>query len=336
MFLSKHKNGYYYIYYFDQFSGTRKSISTKCRHKNDALKYLTKFRANQDEKYRLGIQEITLKSFSLKFLRYSSFVHTAKTSKNFKSTFNCLIKYFGNLTLNNLNTSKIKEYLEYKIKTSSHYSARRDLINISSIMKKALDDRYVRQNPCLGIANIRIPEKQPKFFSQSEYGILIESVEEEWFRNIIEFAFNTGMRQMEIITLRWKDIDFESGHITISNHTTISKSKKIRVIPMNDRVRRILKLLKTNSCTEFVFTFEGTTIKQDHISKKFKKQVRKLNINQALNFHSLRHTFASRLVQKGVSIYHVSKLLGHASVTTTQIYAHLRTDDLRKSVELLE
>ena len=105
---------------------------------------------------------------------------------------------------------------------------------------------------------------------------------------------------------------------------------------MINSIKQILLSIDSETTYPLVFQYDKRAIKQDHISKKFKKHIRRLDINQTLNFHSLRHTFASRLVQKGVSIYHVSKLLGHASVTTTQIYAHLRTDDLRKSVELLE
>ena len=66
-----------------------------------------------------------------------------------------------------------------------------------------------------------------------------------------------------------------------------------------------------------------------------KKDIRAAKLNDKLNFHSLRHTFATRLVQRGVSIYIVSKLLGHADVTTTQIYAHLQTNDLRNVINLL-
>lgn len=64
-----------------------------------------------------------------------------------------------------------------------------------------------------------------------------------------------------------------------------------------------------------------------------KKYVRGAKLNDRLNFHALRHTFATWLVQKGVSIYIVSKLLGHADVKTTQIYAHLQTNDLREVVD---
>ena len=75
---------------------------------------------------------------------------------------------------------------------------------------------------------------------------------------------------------------------------------------------------------------------QDFLSHKFAGYVENAGINLKLNFHSLRHTFASWLVQRGVSIYEVSKLLGHSEIKTTQIYAHLRSENLSNAVELLD
>ena len=91
-----------------------------------------------------------------------------------------------------------------------------------------------------------------------------------------------------------------------------------------------------NAKGELIFTLEGERILQDNLQDKFRKYVVASELNPKLTFHCLRHTFASWLVQKGVSIYEVSKLLGHADIKTTQIYAHLRSDDLRNAVERLE
>jgi len=87
--------------------------------------------------------------------------------------------------------------------------------------------------------------------------------------------------------------------------------------------------------SEFVFSLEGERITQKFISKKFKSYVIKSKINPDLTFHSLRHTFASWLVQRGVSIHKVSKLLGHSDIKVTEIYTHLKPDNLRNAVELL-
>ena len=241
----------------------------------------------------------------------------------------------GNPDLHEITLENIQNYLIFKRKVSV-YTAQKHLAYLRSSFNFALKNKYILCNHFSEIPNYRIPEKKPKFIKSEEYKILLDSIDEKWFRDIIEIAYYTGMRQMEILNLTWDDIDFDSEQIVISNRVVLSKSKRIRILPMSNAVKKILLSIYRCQTNLLVFQYERRAIKPDHISKKFKKQVKRLNINPSINFHSLRHTFASRLVQKGVSIYHVSKLLGHASVTTTQIYAHLRTDDLRASVELLE
>jgi site-specific recombinase XerD len=107
-------------------------------------------------------------------------------------------------------------------------------------------------------------------------------------------------------------------------------------LPLNSKVIKALLQLKQISNTKnLVFSFKKITNRLRFVQNNFRRYIELGKMNSKLNFHSLRHTFASWLVQKGVSIYEVSKLLGHADIKTTQIYAHLRSDDLRDAVELL-
>ena len=140
---------------------------------------------------------------------------------------------------------------------------------------------------------------------------------------------------MELIKLQWDQIDFEKEIVILDNQNHITKGKRVRTIPLNSKALNVLEKRRLNRKGKIVFTLNGNTMRQVYLSQVFGEYVEDAGINIKLNFHSLRHTFASRLVQKGVSIYEVSKLLGHADIKTTQIYAHLRSDDLRNAVELL-
>lgn len=335
MYLSKHKSGYYYVYFNDIFTNRRRSITTKSKLKSDAIKFLSKFEKDVKGKIEQKVEKITLQEFYNKFARYSATRHTYKTSKNYKTTFNLLIEHFGNILITDLSPAKLQNYINYRIRSSSTYSARRDLINLSSAFNKAVEDNYLLDNPCKNIRRIKIPERQPNFFSHQEYEKLLSVIDNKLFKFLVEMALNTGLRQMELLTLEWSQVNFADKIITLNNHNYITKGKKVRSIPLTQRAMGLLSVLEFECKGKHVFSTDEKPLTQDYVSKTFKKYVKKAEVNQQLNFHSLRHTFASWLVQKGVSIYQVSKLLGHADIKTTQIYSHVRAEDLRQSIEVL-
>ncbi|MBK7105812.1 MAG: site-specific integrase [Ignavibacteriae bacterium] len=333
MFLSKRANGYYYIY-FDNELGKRNKVSTKTKFKKEAYEFLTHFSKEHSSKFINGIEKIDLNTFTNEYYKFSLNIHRPKTTESLKWVFKDFQKFLGNPFLHEITLQSIQDYLNFKRKISI-YTVQKHLAYLRSAFNYAHRHKYISKNYFTDIPNFRIPEKQPKFFTKNEYQLLFNSVTELWFRDIIEIAYNTGMRQMEILTLNWNQVDLPNKSITLDNQNYINKSKRVRQVYLSKRACEIInRLYKFKNC-DLLFHNNFKEFKQDHISKKFKKHVRRLEINQSLNFHSLRHSFASRLVQNGVSIYHVSKLLGHADIKTTEIYAHLRAEDLKESVEML-
>ncbi len=334
MFLSKRENGIWYIFYQDV-NGKKKMRSTRSKSKQIADKYLRifeqKFLDTQLQKYI----PITLKEFRWKYLLYSESIHTAKTNKGFKSSFKFILDYFGNVQLSEITSLKIEDYLQYRIRSSSLFAARKDFINLSSAFTKAVRDGYLLTNPFSKIKRLKIPERLPLFYSDQDIEKLLSAVEDEDLKDLIVFDLNTGLRYAELASLEWSQIDLENNLLILSNRNHITKSKRIRTVPLNQVAYSILKSRSEKSKGNIIFTYRGERLNENTFSWLMKKQIKKAGINIKLNFHSLRHTFASRLVQKGVSIYIVSKLLGHADIKTTQIYAHLRTEDLYNSVKLL-
>jgi integrase/recombinase XerD len=118
-----------------------------------------------------------------------------------------------------------------------------------------------------------------------------------------------------------------------------SKSKRERIIPIHSKVKTILQTLhplEKNLQNSFVFyRYQGIKLNENFVSKQFKKSVRTSGLDNAIHFHSLRHSFASALVQRGVSLYAVKELLGHEDIKTTQIYSHLQKENLIQAVNLL-
>ncbi|MHB8339141.1 MAG: tyrosine-type recombinase/integrase [Ignavibacteriaceae bacterium] len=334
MNLSKHKNGNYYIYYFNR-AGKRNSISTKTKIKSEALSFLTSFRQILKEKESLKTIPISLKDFSFEYLKYSESIHSPNTTKSIKSFFNNLNDYFGNCALTDLNKDKLSDYSQERSKQVSAYVVKREFAYLSVVINYALGKKYLCENPIKGIKKIKLPEKLPLFFSEMEFQILLNVTESKDLRDLFTFGVNTGLREMELITLRWTQIDFRNRLLILDNRNHLTKSKKIRNIPLNLKAMQVLTERQIIENSDFVFTYKSEPIKQHFISHKFKKIIIKSGLNPKLNVHSLRHTFASWLIQSGVSIYSIQKLLGHSDPKMTFIYSHLRSDDLMDSVNKL-
>jgi integrase len=334
LFISKHKNGYYYIYYTDN-NGKRKSITTKSKLKSEALKVLSNFNDLPKIRNTIDPKELTLKQFRWEFLKHSESRHSWKTTLDYKNTFNEMETYFGNIKLSEFTQKKLEEFIQFKIIKKSVHTGRRHLINVKAMFNKALSYGYLAKNPAGSIKRIKPPERLPLFFTSKEFNKLIKIIDNQDWKDLVVFAVNTGLRQMELLTLQKRQFNKKDKIIILDNHFHITKSRKIRNMPLNKKAYEIILRRTEEQEGELIFKLSGEKILQDNLQDKFRKYVGKAKLNTKLTFHSLRHTFASWLVQKGVSIYEVSKLLGHSDIKTTQIYAHLRGDDLKRAVDLL-
>ncbi|GJQ31213.1 MAG: hypothetical protein HBSAPP04_00520 [Ignavibacteriaceae bacterium] len=148
-------------------------------------------------------------------------------------------------------------------------------------------------------------------------------------------AYYTGMRLGEIITLRFSMLDFTERIIKLDNQTNVTKSKRFRVIPMNQMVYDTLLKLQSNATSDFVFESLPSNNTSDYVGKFFKKVIRKLNLDNRLHFHSLRHSFATNLAQKGIPVTVIQKLLGHQNIQTTMIYTHTSNTQLKDAIAVL-
>ena len=119
-----------------------------------------------------------------------------------------------------------------------------------------------------------------------------------------------------------------------------TKSRLDRTIPINSKLLKILQVRLKNSSVDFEVDYvfqrsKGVRLNGEFVSKNFKRAVRKTSLDQKIHFHSLRHSFASNLVQKNVPIYAVKELLGHSDIRTTQIYSQLSQQNFMSMIELL-
>jgi integrase len=135
--------------------------------------------------------------------------------------------------------------------------------------------------------------------------------------------------------VQWGEIDWINARIVIRNSATFTtKSRKNRTLPLHPELGKLLQGIYRSQTAGYVFCDgHGQLLLSSTVSHQFKRALRQNKMPEALHFHSLRHSFASVLVQKGTPIYQVSKLLGHSSVKVTERYAHLYAEDGGKYVD---
>lgn len=335
MFLSKLSSGIYHIYYV-QSNGKKTKVSAKTKIKSEALKFMVSLQRQLEEnEKKSNLIEIKLKRFIFEYLKTAETALTDKTMECYKCTLKSFLNFTGDVDLLEINVQKVQRYLHNKVVKSSVYQARKDRICLSSAFNWAVKNSYLESNPCEDIPQFRIPEKQPFYYSYTDYDNLLNVIDNQDIKDIVVFAVNTGLRQMELLKLQWAQIDFENKYVILDNRLHLTKGKRVRTIPLNSKALEVLKSRYVNTTSKNVFLFQDHVMTQDFISRQFKKYVISAKLNNKLNFHSLRHTFATWLVKKGAPIYEVSKLLGHANIKTTEIYSHINPEDLRGSIDLL-
>ena len=336
MFLLQRKNGTYYIQYFDPASKKyrRKSIGTKS--KREAMAFFKKFDPIPEQPANLT----KLSEFRDEYIKYAATNRTNKYAKSIKLSFRQLMNYTKDVYLHNLTPRIVDQFIAQRF-SSAPWSALMYYRTLKAAFSKAVVWGYIQENPLKKIKPPKQKKSLPVFISKSELEKIIHYTSTKLLQDIFTTAFYSGMRLGEILNLVWDCIDFSRRVIVIKNiNGFVTKSKKERIIPMNNRLLdmflnryQTLKMVSKN--TYIFFRIVGIKLNEDYVSKQFKKAVRSAGLSDEIHFHTLRHSFASNLIQKGASIYVVKELLGHESISTTQIYSHLQSENLCQVISLL-
>lgn len=241
------------------------------------------------------------------------------------------VVYLQDITPDKIDRYKLAR-LEKIVKTTVNH----ELTILRRFFNLAVGRDYLQGNPANKVDFLRITDrKRPRFLSQGEVRRLQEELRGSRFRLMIETLLHTGMRVGELINLEWGDIDLRGGQINIRPKPDWSpKAGKERNIPLSSKVRDLLSGLDREH--DYIFhSRTGNRVNRNHIREAFVRACRRAGIRDA-TLHTLRHTFASQLVMRGVDLYTVSQLLGHSDLKSTQIYSHLSRDHLRGAIERLK
>jgi integrase/recombinase XerD len=333
MYIFKRKTTYY-IHYLDEITGNQRRKSTGKRTKAEALKYLSNFR--HELKMSGQIEKIFLYDFIKEYEKYVLQTKSKKYLESVKLSFRKLKEFLPN---KNIKEIKVKEIEKFLLKTHdrSISSAHLYYKTLKAAFNKAIFWGYLVEN---AFVKVKLPKKEKKipiFITEKDLKNILLQTNNPVLQRIFVVAFYTGMRLSEITNLKWEAVDLENKRLKVQitdNFTT--KNKKERMIPISDLIMEDIIINKKENNSEYVFS-KACKYKysNDYVTHKFKRAVRQAKLSDKIHFHTLRHSFASNLVQKGVSLCVVKELLGHEDISTTQIYSHLNRFSLESAVNQL-
>ncbi|HUI31244.1 MAG TPA: site-specific integrase [Candidatus Acidoferrales bacterium] len=258
------------------------------------------------------------------------------TSEIYDFTIKSLIRIIGDLPVNRVTHMLIEKYKVERIKEVKAETVNQAVRTIKAFFNILKRWKIIGENPCDGVKEMRIQEKIPVYLTEDELKKLIDCINDKWLKEIVIFAAMTGARLGEVLNVMWDDLDFARKTVLIRSSAVYHiKSGKVRVVPLNETVIRMLEHKRDREGLVFKGK-RGGHAQDNHVSRSFRMAARVAKMKAGVHFHTLRHTFASLLVKKGVSLYQVQRLLGHSSPRVTEVYAHLQNSEMHDVVEKLD
>lgn len=270
--------------------------------------------------------------------RYSD--HTVESYQNdLQQLESFLIDYQGSSEVFwHLVNKKILRYFMIYLqdKQISRRSIARKLATLKSFFKYLAREGLIEQNPMLAIKMPKFEKKLPEYLTESEMEDLLNLPDLKTFeglRNltILELFYGTGMRLSELINLRLRDLLMSENLIRI-----FGKGKKERVVPLGQIAKRILESYlrvrsqyAKNSVDNLLVLSSGERMYPMAVQRIVQNYIKQVSSVEHKNPHTLRHSYATHLLNAGANIRVVKDLLGHESLSTTQVYTHLSIDHLK-------
>ncbi|HCN48984.1 MAG TPA: site-specific tyrosine recombinase XerD [Chryseobacterium sp.] len=221
----------------------------------------------------------------------------------------------------------------------SERSQARWISSIKAFFKFLLEDEYREDNPAALLEGPKLGLYLPDTLSLPDINKIIAAIEVNTDlgkrnQSIIEVLYGCGLRVSELIDLKISNINFKEQYIKVHG-----KGNKIRFVPLADYTAELLesyikevrskgKINKKYEDTLFLNS-RGTSMSRVIVFLIIKELTDKAGVNKKISPHTFRHSFATHLLQNGADLRYIQEMLGHSSITTTEIYTHLKTEELR-------
>ncbi len=242
-----------------------------------------------------------------------------------------------------IDNETIQQFIYEVAKTLNARSQARITSGLRSFFDYLVFEDYRETNPTDLIETPKIGRKLPDTLSEDEINALINSIDlshpqGERNRTILETMYSCGLRVSELITLKISDLFFEEGFIKVTG-----KGNKERFVPIHynaqklisryiKEIRTLLKPKKEFEDTIFL-NRRGNGLTRQMIFTILKDLATKINLNKNISPHTLRHSFATHLLKNGADLRAIQQMLGHESITTTEVYVYLDNSYLKEVLD---
>ena len=251
------------------------------------------------------------------------------------------LKYLESRDLNPVKISRnvIREYLGSLIHDLSKRSQARNISAVKTFFRFLVSEGRMEENPARLLETPHIEQKLPDILSLDEVEQLLSQPDittplGQRDRAMLELLYATGLRVSELTSLRLLDVNMEAGYVK-----ALGKGSKERMVPFGEKALQALKsyfshgrpaLLKNGYPPELFLNFRGKPLTRQGFWKIIKNHGKIAGIRKNIKPHGLRHSFASHLLEAGADLRSVQVMLGHADITTTQIYTHVTRKRLKE------
>ena len=275
-----------------------------------------------------------------KFIRYLDIERNASkhTLINYSVDLKSLSEFLKEEPIEKVDYVSLRRYLAHVKELSlSKVSIARKIASIRSFFKFLFREGIIKNNPASSLSTPKRDKHLPKFLDEKEIVLLLESPDKEGEaglrdRAILETLYSTGIRVSELVGLNMDHIDQIGGIIKV-----YGKGKKERIVPIGERalqaIRDYLKARRpvAKETKALFFNKNGGRLTDRSIRRIINKYIIKASIQQKISPHTLRHSFATHMLDHGADLRSVQELLGHANLSTTQIYTHITTERLKSA-----
>ncbi|MEW6008703.1 MAG: tyrosine recombinase XerC [Candidatus Omnitrophota bacterium] len=276
-----------------------------------------------------------IERFVEKFFRYLEIEKNASefTKINYGHDLKEFDSFLKDTPMESIDYLVLRRYLAHlKARNLSKRSINRKLSSLRAFFKFLFKEGLIKTNPAALLSSPKLDKHLPLFMTEDETVKLLEAADgHDWLslrdRAILETLYSTGMRISELLGLNLDDIDFISGVVKVRG-----KGKKERLIPIGNSainsIRRYLDNRLDKSQTIFL-NKNKTRLTTRGARLILNKYIKKASLKQGISPHTLRHSFATHLLNRGADLRSVQELLGHSNLSTTQVYTHLTTERLK-------